>query len=96
MFSRNRGFSLNPQTAEDVNQEETIQGMRQRLFRYQRENPLVKTVMDAAHYKGLSGEDTMTWLAYEAIKRLEFIEDRSINDAMLNVSHLQTFQKPTV
>jgi len=87
---RDRGFSLNPKTAEDVNQEETIQGMRQRLYRYQREHPLVKTVMDSAHYKGLSGEDAMTWLAYEAMKRLEFIEDRMLNEVMLNVSQLQT------
>jgi hypothetical protein len=86
MFSRDRGFSLNPKTADDVNQEKSIQGMRQRLFRYQRDNPLVRTVMDAAHYKGLSGEDTMTWLAYESLKRLEFIEDRCIEDALLNVN----------
>jgi len=68
-------WKLRPETAADVDQESTIQGKRQRIYRYSRENSMVRCVLRAAESMGLSGEDTMTWLAYEALKRVEHMEE---------------------
>jgi hypothetical protein len=46
--------------------------------------PLVRNVLVAAEQQGLSGEDTMTWLAYEALKGYERCMDQLIETAMLS------------
>lgn len=76
-------WKLEPQTDEEKKECETVEGMRRRLQLYGRENPMVKVVFDAAYYRGLSGEDTMTWLAFEALRRIEQLERLLLNDAML-------------
>lgn len=67
-------WKLQPNTAEEVKEVETIEGKRARLNRFAYESPLVKAVFDSARYRGLSGDDTMTWLAYEALLRVEQLE----------------------
>lgn len=76
------GWSLTPQTDEEKRECETIDGMRRRLQRYAREHALVKSVFDAAYYRGLSGEDTSMWLSFEALCRLERLEKLMLDDAM--------------
>jgi hypothetical protein len=76
--------TLEPQTEAERRECETVAGMRCRLQRYARDNALVKTVFDAAYYRGLSGEDTMTWLAFEALRRVEKLESTILEDAMRN------------
>lgn len=68
-------MKLEPKTAEEVNECATPQGMRKRLNLYSRHNPLVRACYDKAFYSGLSGEDLMTWLAFEALKRVESLEE---------------------
>lgn len=67
-------WALRPETAADVEQESTVQGKRQRIYRYSRENSLTHALLRQSEAMGLSGEDTMTWLAYEALKRVEQLE----------------------
>lgn len=75
-------WKLEPQTKEEARECETIEGMRKRLNRYSRVNPMTRAVFDAAHYRGLSGDDTMTWLAFEALRRLERLEGLMLEQAM--------------
>jgi hypothetical protein len=48
--------------------------------------PLVRNILHAANYAGLSGEDTMTWLAFEALKGYELFYDQLLEHAMLTPS----------
>ncbi len=77
-------WKLEPQTEEETKECETIEGMRKRLNRYSRVNPTTRAVFDAAYYRGLSGDDTMTWLAFEALRRLERLENLMLEQAMLS------------
>lgn len=72
-------MKLTPETADDVREVETIQGKRKRLYRFSRDNALVNAVMMNAAARGLSGEDTMTWLAYEALLRVEMLEGQILD-----------------
>ena len=45
---------------------------------------LVRNVLVTAERNGLSGDDTMTWLAYEALKALEECQGREMQRAMLD------------
>lgn len=91
MFSRawGSGWRLKPETAADVEQESTIQGMRQRIYKFSRENSMVDAILMSAQARGLSGEDTMTWLAYETLKRVETLEE-------LSLEHVRTHITPMV
>lgn len=66
-------MKLKPETAPEVTECADPRGMRKRLqeYAYRGSEPIVKAIFDAARYQGLSGEDTMTWLAFEALKGLE-------------------------
>ena len=77
-------WNIRPETGADVEQESTIQGQRQRIYRYSRESALVNNVLRASEARGLSGEDTMTALAYEALKRLEHIESLMLDQAYIS------------
>lgn len=78
-------MKLRPETAAEVNECATPNGMRRRLrhYSYSGSEPLVKAIFDAAAAKGLSGEDTMTWLAFEALKGLEYCKGRILERAMM-------------
>ena len=71
----NGEMKLRPETAEEIEDCTTPDGMRRRLFKYGFSNPLVRNVVDSSRMRGLSGEDTMTWLAFEALKRNETLEE---------------------
>ena len=78
-------MKLKPETAEEVNECATPDGMRRRLqeYAYRGGEPMVKAIFDAARYRGLSGEDTMLWLAFEALQGLERLKGLLLNEAML-------------
>jgi len=76
---------LKPETAEEVTECADPRGMRKRLleYSYRGGEPMVRAILDSARYRGLSGEDTMTWLAFEALKSMEQLKGLILNDAML-------------
>jgi len=81
-----RGMSINPETAQEIKECRGIQGMRKRITEYgYRGDALTRNVLDSARCSGLSGDDTMTWLAFEALKRLEHFEDMFLTETMLSV-----------
>lgn len=87
----NDDFKLKPTTAEEINECADPRGMRKRLHQYSYRGgrmPLVRAVYRMAEAHGLSGEDLMTWLAFEALKALEDHYDARIEAAMLNVQPL--------
>ena len=58
--------------------------MRARITQYAyRGDSLSKAVLESARYRGLSGDDTMTWLAFEALKRAEYFEEIVLEQTML-------------
>lgn len=67
------GMRLKPETAKEITDCEIPDGMRRRLWEYAHrgDEPMVKAVFYAAEIRGLSGEDKMTILAFEALKMLE-------------------------
>ena len=77
---------LTPQTADEMRAAETIQGKRRRIHDYAHESALVHAVMNTAYAHGLSGEDTMTLLAYTALLRLEKLEGLLLDEAMVKPS----------
>ena len=88
-----RGMDLNPKTAEEVKDCETPDGMRRRIQQYSREDPMVRQVLDMARYHGLSGEDTYTILAFNALRDRERFMDQVMEWHVLNVKP-QVIQKP--
>lgn len=81
-------FKLKPETAEEVNECADPRGMRKRLMEYAYRGGrmgLVRAIQRAADAHGLSGEDRMTWLAFEALKALEANYDDKIELAMTTV-----------
>ena len=83
---KSRPFDLNPTTAKEIEECATIQGMRARLNQYSYHDPLTRAIFNSAHYQGLSGEDKMTWLAFEALKFRERYMDDALETAMLSVN----------
>lgn len=62
---------LKPETAEEVKEVETVEGMRKRIMDYARDDSMTNYVLQHAHHRGLSGDDTMTILAYQALLERE-------------------------
>jgi hypothetical protein len=60
-----------PKTAEQINVESEINGMRLAILKGSRDSPLIRSCLDIARYAGLSGEDTFALLAYHALVQLE-------------------------
>ena len=84
MKNQFRGMSINPETAQEVTECAEIQGMRKRITEYgYRGDALTRSILDSARYRGLSGDDTMTWLAFEALKRAEYFEGLVLSEAIL-------------
>ncbi len=78
-------MKLKPTTAKEITECADPRGMRRRLteYSYRGGEYMVKAIFDAARMRGLSGEDTMTWLAFEALNALEDLKARFIDEAML-------------
>ena len=79
-------MKLKPETAQEVTECADPRGMRKRLNEYAHRGgePMVKAIMEAARYQGLSGEDAMTWLAFEALKGLEYMKEMHLERLMLD------------
>lgn len=65
---------LKPESADDKQLAETLNGMRVLMIRYAREHSIPNHVFNVARFQGLSGEDTYTMLAYHALLQLEHYE----------------------
>ena len=76
---------LKPETAEEVKEVETIEGIRKAINRYARDNPLVRSCEDAAWHMGWNGEDKMTYLAYHALLKAEKMEEMVLYNAATNI-----------
>jgi len=79
-------MKLKPETAAEITECADPRGMRKRLmeYSYRGNEPIVRAVLEAAKHRGLSGEDTMTLLAFEALKGMELYKSMVIESAMLN------------
>ena len=77
-------MKLKPHTAAEVTDCATPDGMRRRLreYSYRGGEPIVKAIMKAAAVRGLSGEDTMTWLAFAALQGLEHYKELILERTM--------------
>lgn len=80
-------MKLKPETAQEITECAELRGMRKRLheYAYRGGEPLVKAIFDSARYQGLSGEDTMTWMAFEALQQLERYKGMVVDAAMREV-----------
>jgi hypothetical protein len=74
-----RGMDIDPKTAEETKDAETPAGMRRRILQYSREDPMVRQVLDMARYHGMSGEDTYTVLAFNALRDRERFMDQVLD-----------------
>lgn len=72
---------------EQVKPASTVDEMRAELFRLEHYDPLVRSVMDMANYKGLKGEDRYAILAYHAVKSLNELKGQ-------HIKLIQTSQHP--
>lgn len=70
-FPRIRMGIPRPQSAEDVEAQATLEGMRVAIRRGGRDSALIRSVLITAEKRGLSGEDTYTMLAYHSLMALE-------------------------
>jgi len=77
-----RRFDITPRTAEETKETETCDGMRKRIFRYAYEDALTRAVMDIARFNGMSGDDTMVLLAYQALVSREKLMDECYEAAL--------------
>lgn len=59
--------------------------MRAEIFRLRHEDPLVRNVLTMADYTGMSSEDRYALLAFEALKQLNAIKQRVLEDFSLRV-----------
>lgn len=80
-----RDMDINPRTAEEVKDAETPEGMRRRIQRYAREDPLTRQVLEMGRYHGLSGEDLYTILAFNALRDRERFMDQVLEWHMVTV-----------
>ena len=82
-----RDMSIKPETAQEVTECTDPRGMRKRILEYgYRGDSMTKAILDSARYQGFSGEDTMTWLAFEALKKVEHLEGLMLDHVMMNPS----------
>lgn len=57
-------MKIKPETAKEVEETYTIDGMRRRIEKYSLFNPIVQSCYNTGRGKSLSREDTMTLIAY--------------------------------
>ena len=60
-----------PKSAAETERAATLEGMRAEIWKAYRDSPLISACLEASRYRGLSGEDTYTLLAYHALRSLE-------------------------
>ena len=81
-----KAMKLKPETAQEINDCATPDGMRRRLreYSFRGGESMVKAIFASADYRGMSGEDKMTWLAFEALQVLERFKELVMERAMLD------------
>lgn len=70
---------LKAETAEELEQAKTPNGLRQRIYEATFHDPLVRRVFTEAYRQGLSGEDLYTFLAYHALVAKQELEARQLD-----------------
>lgn len=60
-----------PESIEECAMAQTVNGMRQAIYKASHESALIRHSMQVADFQGLSGEDRYTMLAYHALVSLE-------------------------
>lgn len=60
-----------PEQPGDINEQATINGMREAIFKGSFESALIRQCLQSADIAGLNGEDRYTLLAYRALITLE-------------------------
>lgn len=69
-----RMWRLKPETAEEIEQTQTITGMRKRIREGSLFDPIVNQSLRSAEMQGLNGEETFVLLAYHALIAKEEIQ----------------------
>ena len=74
-------FTVTPQTAEEIKDCATPDGIRRRLREvyYRHSDPLVRAIFQMAEARGLSGENMYVVMAFEALKQLEDLKHRHLS-----------------
>jgi hypothetical protein len=77
---------IEARTAEEIEQIQTPNGIRQRIHEARLHDPLVRRVFDLASRQGLSGEDLYAILAYHALVAKQRLEQHVVEDYMTRPS----------
>jgi len=79
----NQPEKLKPLTASEIQECQTPEGIRRRLWTHGRYcNPIIYAVMEQARLIGLKGEDMYTLLAWHALLQLEDLQEAAVANAM--------------
>ena len=81
---QNRGFNIQPKTAEDIQDSSTIQGIKDRIRRYALHDNLTMNVLRIADIHELSWEETVTLLAFQALCQRESLLDVQLDYILTN------------
>lgn len=73
---------LKAQTAKELEEIQTPNGVRKRILEASFHDPLIRRVLDIARIEGWSGEDTFALLAYHALVAKQELEERAPDDLM--------------
>jgi hypothetical protein len=72
----------------------TMDGMRQAIARGSRDSALIRNCLNAAEYRGLSGEDKYVLLAYHALVELEKFWQQTVELRMKLPNPPMIFKEP--
>jgi hypothetical protein len=67
---------IKAETAEEIEQIQTIAGLRRRIFEMRQHDPLVRRVLDISMVEGLNTEETFARLSYFALVAKDEADDR--------------------
>ena len=79
-------MKLKPETPEEIESVETVEGMWERILEYSGHDPFTSVVFLKAKFLKLSEEKTAKLLAYEALKTIEGMRADYLKQAMLKIS----------
>lgn len=77
---------IKAETAEEIEQVQTLAGLRKRIFEFSRHDPLVRRVMDVAMLNGLNTEEMFARLAYGALIAKDAAEDQLLEHAQISAA----------
>lgn len=79
---------------EQVKAAKTPDEMRAELERLSHYDPLVRNVFDMARYRGMSGEDKYTVLAFESMRIVQTMKQHMLHDVRLTATPKFASQEP--